>query len=109
MSQNRKELDDLRVMIASHRDKLKANFGLIFWQLERIEDQIDPETLGEQGVNFGLESIEDAILGEFIAKFVSIWRSAGDFNAASRFVFSELSMTADELLQVRQLFKDSDK
>jgi hypothetical protein len=102
--EQRQELLDIRFLINSSRDVIKPYFGLMFWQLQQSESMLSPEEFAKHGLSLNLDDEADEVLAGFTAAYVKLWLSAGDFNAASRFVASELKMTADELLQSRQFW-----
>jgi len=98
------ELADLKFLIKSSADIIKPYFGLMFWQLQHAEANLSPEEFAQQGMSMNLEDDADEVLAAFTAAFIKVWLSAGDFNAASRFIAAELKMSADELLQSRQFW-----
>lgn len=102
--EQRRELEDLRFLIKTNRDVIKPYFGLMFWQLQEVQVHLDPEEFAKHGMSMNLEGESDEVLASFMAAYVKLWLSAKDFNAASRFLASELQMTADELLQSRQFW-----
>jgi len=99
-----RELSEVRFLLRKNRDLLKPYFGLMFWQLQEAEKRLGPEEFAKHGMSMSLEGETDEVLASFTAAYVKLWLSAGDFNAASRFIAAELSMTADELLQTRQFW-----
>ena len=98
------ELADIRFLIKSSSTVIKPYFGLIFWQLQHAESGLSPEEFAQHGLSMNLEDEADEALAAFTAAYIKLWLSAGDLNAASRFIAAELKMTADELLQSRQFW-----
>ena len=102
--EQRAELADIRFLIKSSAQVIKPYFGLMFWQLQHAESALSPEEFAQHGLSLNLDDETDEVLAGFTAAYVKLWLSAGDFNAASRFIAAELKMTADELLQSRQFW-----
>lgn len=102
--EQRRELADIRFLIKSSAEVIKPYFGLMFWQLQQAENMLSPEEFAKHGLSLNLDDETDEVLAGFTAAYVKLWLSAGDFNAASRFIAAELKMTADELLQSRQFW-----
>jgi hypothetical protein len=98
------ELADIKFLIKSNQQTIKPYFGLMFWQLHHAESVLTPEEFAQHGMSMNLEDETDEVLAAFTAAYVKIWLSANDFHAASRYIASELNMTADELIQSRQFW-----
>jgi len=98
------ELADIKFLIKSNSTTIKPYFGLMFWQLQYAESQLTADDFSQHGLSFQLENDVDEILASFTAAYIKLWLSAGDFNAASRFISAELNMSASELLQSRQFW-----
>lgn len=109
MSENKNELNEIQGFIARNVDVIKPNFGVMFWQLSELQNRLSPEEFADQGLNLELQEADDEVVAEFLAIYLKLWRDSNDLNAASRFVASRLGMTADELIQTRQLYMDSYK
>lgn len=109
MSDSRKELEEIQNFIRTNSEVIKPNFGVLFWQLSTLEDSLTPDEFAKQGLNLDLQEANDEIVAEFLAAFIKFWQDSDDLNAASRFFASRLNMSADELLQTRQIFLDSQK
>jgi hypothetical protein len=101
--ESRRELEDIKFLIESNRDLIKPMFGTMFWQLLEAEKTMSPSDLAREGINLSLISDDDEVLATFMTAYIRLWESAGDLNAASRFIATTLEMTADELIQTRQL------
>lgn len=97
-------LADIKFLLKANASIIKPYFGLMFWQLQEAESQLDPEEFTQHGMSMTLDSDADEILASFMTSYIQLWLSARDFNAASRFVAAELKMTADELIQSRQFW-----
>ena len=102
--ESQRDLEDVTFLLKNHRPLLKPIFGLMFWELQGIENKLSAEEIASQGMNFTMADSEDEIIASFMAAYVKLWLSAKDFNAASRFVSDKLEMSADELLQLRQIY-----
>ena len=102
----RKQLEDMKFLIRSNAEKIKPLFGVMFWELADIEGQMTPEEFAEAGMAMKMEDPDDEVLGSFMSTYVTLWLSAGDLTAASRFVADCLGMSADELLQTRTIYKN---
>ncbi len=102
--EQRQELADIRFLIKSSAQVIKPYFGLMFWQLQHAEGLLSADEFAKNGLSLNLDDETDEVLAGFTAAYVRLWLSAGDFNAASRFIAAELNMTADELLQSRQFW-----
>jgi hypothetical protein len=103
----KREFEDFMSLIRSNVEVLKPNFGLIFWQLAAAQEQLSAEDFANEAVQFQLNDEADEVVGAFIAGYIKAWLSAKDFNAASRMIANALGMSADELLQTRQIYLDS--
>lgn len=100
----RSQLQEIRLFLKQNQEVLKPVFGLTFWELERIADQVSPEEIAAQGINLTLTDPDDEVVASFVSTYIQLWTNSRDFNAASRFIASSLQMSADELLQTRQLY-----
>ena len=109
MKDEQREIADLRFLIKNNSSVIKPYFGLMFWQLQEGESALSPDEFASQGMSFNLDGEADEVLAAFTAGYIKIWLSAGDFNAASRFIAAELRMSADELLQSRQFWLNANR
>lgn len=107
--QGRKELEEIRSLLRNNIDLLKPIYGMMFWELSQMEQSMTAEEFAEHGMSLNLEEEDDEVIAAFMSTYVQLWKSASDFNAASRFIASSLSMSADELLQCRQHYIDGTK
>ncbi len=98
------ELADIKFLIKNGTTVIKPYFGLMFWQLQHAESLLSAEEFAQHGLSMNLEDETDEVLAAFTAAYIKLWLSAGDFNAASRYIAAELKMTADELMQSRQFW-----
>lgn len=103
IDEQRQKLQEIRSFIKQNGQVLKPYFGLLFWEVVELGEQADPEKLASEGMQISLGGDQDEILGTFLTHFVQIWQSAGDLNAACRFMAASLAMSADELIETRQL------
>ena len=103
----RNELEEIRGFIANNRDMLKPMFGMMFWQLQALETRMSATQFAEQGMSLAMADPDDEILAGFMGSFLKLWHNSGDFNAASRFICSALEISADELLQTRQMYLEA--
>ncbi len=109
MSDGREELEEIRNFLKDHKEPLKPMFGLMFWQLQEVEQSMTADDFAKQGLSLNLAAQEDEILASFVSHFIRLWRDSQDFNAASRFIASSLDMSADELFQTRALYQSEDR
>ncbi len=108
MSENSKrELEDIKFLLETNADTIKPMFGMMFWQLLEAEKTMTPEEFAREGVNLNLVSDDDEILAAFMTSYIRLWEGSADLSAASRFIASTLKMSADELIQTRQLLQKS--
>ena len=104
---SKQELEEIQALLRNNIELLKPIFGMTFWELASAESVLSAEDFASNGMSLNLEAEDDEIVAAFMSSYVQIWMSAKDFNAASRFIASTLSMSADELLQCRQMYLDS--
>jgi hypothetical protein len=104
MSTGKEELEEMKAFMRINAELLKPMFGMMFWQLQSLEETLDAEEFTKQGMTLTMIDAEDETLAAFMAHYMSIWQNSKDFNAASRFICSCLNMSADELLQTRQMY-----
>ena len=100
---SKRQLEDIKYLIEANAEIIKPMFGMMFWQLVEAEKTMTPEEFTKEGVSLSLISDDDEVLASFMTAYVRLWEGSADLNAASRFIASTLNMTADELIQTRQL------
>ena len=103
IDESKKQLEDIKYLLETNADIIKPMFGMMFWQLVEAEKTMTAEEFTREGVSLSLISDDDEILASFMTSYVRLWEGSGDLNAASRFIASTLNMSADELIQTRQL------
>ena len=104
LTSQKQELEEIKAHLKQNAELIKPAFGMMFWQLQNAEERLNPEDFAEQGMKLTLDQVDDEVIATFITTYVKLWLSAKDFNAASRFVADCLSLSADELLQSRQVY-----
>jgi hypothetical protein len=106
MSKQKEKLEEIKKSLQQNREILMPVFGIMFWQLALAEARLTAEEFASEGMKLTLEKDDDEVVATFMATYIELWLSAKDFNAASRFIADGLGMSADELLQTRQLYQD---
>lgn len=109
MSEQRENLEAIKLNLTQNRDLIVPVFGFMFWQLSEAEKSLSAEDFAKEGMNLTLDHSDDEVIATFMADYIKLWLSANDFNAASRFIANCLAMSADELLQTRQVYLDQIK
>ncbi|NRA63294.1 MAG: hypothetical protein HRU19_02355 [Pseudobacteriovorax sp.] len=101
----RQKLNEITAQLKLNQDLNKRYFGLLFWQLSAVANQLSLSEIASQPSTLAMTEGDDEALAALVGIYLQIWDSANDFHAASRFLASTLEMTADELIQSKMIFE----
>tara|TARA_B100001094_G_scaffold325852_1_gene380905 strand:- start:843 stop:1199 length:357 start_codon:yes stop_codon:yes gene_type:complete len=106
---NKKRLLEVKDYLSANTELLKPIFGFLYWQFSLLEESTDynPDEALIEATKVTLSHEDDEFIAAFLATYIELWQSAKDLGAASRFIADSLGMTANELIESRLVWKNT--